>query len=351
MVNFTITKNFSIENEIKNILLSHGETNIYNDSNSIIPAWTSILLLIVGFIGNFLSFIIFLRMKKNSIFSYLTALSFIDLFVLAVGQSDFIFITYFGYYLRNVSLLMCRLTIFIIYSSTELSNFFLVSALIDRTIATCCSSLSKRFNNLKTAKRIILFDCLLVFLINFHILLFLGYNDSQYVFQNFFCGYNSTYYTFFDSYFFWIDLFFYWMIPLVLIFICGCMISSKLHKISRNLDGIKNEKNDVDDSLLNDGSIPNKKITLTVLLLSFLFIFLVSPYVIIRILRSFGESEDSIENLRYYRLSNLIAYINHSIRFIIYYCLLPNFKESCLKLFCIKSKNSNQNFDNNHASL
>ena len=256
------------------------------------PRWVSVVLLILGLIGNTLSLIIFLgkHMKKNSTFIYLAFLSVVDLFVLSFGLGDIIMISYFKFVVRNHSFLVCRVHTFLTYASTHLSSFILASVSIDRAIATNLINFAKKYCKTEMANKIILLNCVVVIAINFHSLLFLGYevpvSPSPVIYSNntsnddmlnsvngnnsynnmflsspigqptsqFVCGSkNGTLYDkFLDPYFETIDLLCYAILPFITMAICTFLIvrvifisANRLNKknmLKENKDANKSNK-------------------------------------------------------------------------------------------------------------
>mgnify|MGYP003385304060 CR=1 FL=1 len=144
-----------------------------------LPKWPSLVLFILGLFGNLLSVWVFIQrqMRKHSTFVYLAFLCFVDLYVLLFGLGDLILISYTGIILRNKSLIVCRLHTFLTYTFTQLSSFILASVSIDRAIATNAINFAKSFCKPRVAHRVILANCCLAVALNFHSLLFLGYED------------------------------------------------------------------------------------------------------------------------------------------------------------------------------
>lgn len=144
-----------------------------------VPKWLSVVLLLIGLFGNLLSVWVFAQrqMRKHSTFVYLAFLCFVDLYVLLFGLGDVILISYTGLVLRNKSLVICRLHTFLTYTFTQLSSFILASVSVDRAIATNAINFAKSYCKPRVAHRVIAACCALAILLNFHSLLFLGYDD------------------------------------------------------------------------------------------------------------------------------------------------------------------------------
>lgn len=159
-----------------------GEKVSYEDYfDPRLPKWLSIVLLVIGLFGNLLSVWVFAQrqMRKHSTFVYLAFLCFVDLYVLLFGLGDVILISHVGLILRNKSLLVCRLHTFFTYTFTHLSSFILASVSIDRAIATNVINFAKSYCKPRVAHRVIFINVILAMTINFHTLVFLGYEDQS----------------------------------------------------------------------------------------------------------------------------------------------------------------------------
>ena len=127
-------------------------------------------------------------MRKNATFIYLACLSLVDLCALLTGLGDIVLISFFRLIVREQSVYICRISTFLLYSSTHLSSFLLASVSIDRAIATNFIQLAKKFSKPQTAYTIILVSTLVAVFLNFHFLLFLGYRIDNYQVSNFSSG-------------------------------------------------------------------------------------------------------------------------------------------------------------------
>lgn len=229
------------------------------------PKSLSIVLLVVGIIGNSLCLFIFSRknMRKNSTFVYLACLAIVDLVVLTLGLGDIILIVYLNFNMRNQSMFMCRFITFLIYAFTHLSSFILASVSIDRAVATNFITFSKTYCRPQTVYKVVSFNVGLTILINFHSMFFFGYTSSfrdgttsneengtntDYVslhnrttnkyFVQVICESkkDSTYDRFLDPYFKWIDLLAYAIIPFIIMLICTFLIVRVLFRSNRRLN-------------------------------------------------------------------------------------------------------------------
>lgn len=332
----------------------------YFDPN--FPRWISIILLIIGLFGNSLCLVIFSHksMRKHSTFIYLAFLSIVDLTVLTLGLGDIILISYFQIVIRNKSYIICRILSFLIYSSTHLSSFIIASVSIDRAIATNFINFSKSYCTPKTAFKIIFFNIVLATVINFHSLIFIGYQEENKALEtNLTSGLNylnpnstmdfsdtlicgskkgSLYEIFFDSVFKWIDLLSYAIIPFIIMAICTFLITRMLFLSNKRLNRNKKKTK----SLLkknNHKTNKAKHLTYMLITLNCLFFCLVSPLLAVLIILN-GKETDG-KNKIVINIVYLLAYSNHSFNFVLYGFSSPPFRELSLKLFRIKKEKLN----------
>jgi len=133
------------------------------------------LLLSLGFMGNLISIIIFLKpsMRRHTTFRYLTFLSVFDLFALLTGYGQIFFIVYFKVGLRLISSLTCKVHSFLVYFFTHSPTIVLALMSIDRAlvITTQSDSVSK-LSTPQLVNKFILIASILVALVNSHFLVF-----------------------------------------------------------------------------------------------------------------------------------------------------------------------------------
>jgi hypothetical protein len=93
-----------------------------------------ILFLIIGTIGNTLSFIILTskKMRTNSTFCYLACLSLVDFAVIYTFSLNFILNQYFNIDIQIKSVLLCRVFAFLVYFLPQYSAWILVLVSVDR---------------------------------------------------------------------------------------------------------------------------------------------------------------------------------------------------------------------------
>lgn len=343
-------------------------TNIAIDSeygdyfDSSFPGWISVLLLIVGVLGNILCLIVLSqkKMRKNSAFVYLAFLSVVDIFVLLLGLGDIVVIAYYRYMIRNQNIIICRVHSFLTYVFTHCSSLILALVSIDRAIATNLINFAKTYCKPSMAIKIICLTLIFTILINFHYLLFLGYekNEENSTAKIFECGSQTgtLYDKFMDPYFEWIDLILYSILPFIIMLISSYLIirvlvrsvkrlnksgfrsksetlstkekgNSASIRLESNPNGTRNQS-----ALINQARInKTKHLSYTLITLNAIFFILISPLVIVLIIlkgNKLTEESKILMNSLY-----MLAYANHSFNFILYGFLSPPFRSSLRALF------------------
>ncbi|CAM2725144.1 unnamed protein product [Rotaria socialis] len=291
----------------------------------------AVVCLFVGSIGNSLSFIVFTQkqLRKHSTFRYLAYLSIVDLIVLYLGLGNIILRDYFSFDIRVQNLFLCKVHTFLTYVTTQLSSWILTIVSIDRAIACTVIQLHRRFCRPKSADRIFFTMCIIITLINSHILLFMGskrtiaqsniYNISSY--QNtIICTHNTstTYFKFFEKPYNIIDLLSYVLIPFIIMTICACIIAYRLFFSLRHTTVHVSV-----NGKTRRGTHRAKQVSYMLLTLNLVFVILLTPIVIGQIFQNLNEEHR-------YRLYNsitlLMSYSNHALNFVLYGIASPQFR-------------------------
>jgi hypothetical protein len=341
------------------------------------PSWLTIVLIVIGVFGNTLSLIVFKKMntQKNSTYIYLTVLCFIDLLTLIFGLGELIVLYNFKFVIRTYSIYICRIQTFIVYSCSHLSSFILTAVSVDRAIATNAINFARKYCKPNVAYKIIISLCCLVICINFHTLIFIGYEEIG---NNEWNNTNQTflvlcepikieiYEEFFNNYYNWIDLIFYAFLPFFIMGLCTFLIIKVLYQSRKRLKRIlkKDSSRKENKSLIQSeqksatfqpSARNNKKnktlhLTYTLISINILFVSLVSPLVIVRI--AFPNVDARVVNILY-----LLQYANHTFNFIFYGLSSTVYRENVKKLLGFGKKTNNvlvlvnanpKNDENNH---
>ena len=289
------------------------------------------ICLFIGSIGNSLSFIVFTQkqLRTHSTFRYLAYLSVIDLIVLYLGLGNLILRDYFLFDLREHNLFLCKFHTFLTYVTTHLSSWILTVVSIDRAIACTYVQLNKRFCRPKSADRIFLFMCIIISLINSHILLFMG-SKQTIIYSSInnitihkdiiICTHNTSkiYFQFFEKPYNIIDLLSYVLIPFLIMTICSGIIAYRLF-----FSLSKTTMNKSIKGKIRRGTRRAKQISYMLLILNLVFVLLLAPIVIGQIFQDLNQEHQ-------YRLYNsitlLLSYSNHALNFVLYGIASPQFR-------------------------
>jgi len=290
----------------------------------------ALVCLFIGSIGNSLSFIVFTQkqLRTHSTFRYLAYLSIVDLIVLYLGLGNLILRDYFLFDIRVQNLFLCKFHTFLTYVTTQLSSWILTIVSIDRAIACTVIQLNKRICRPKSADRIFFGMCIIISLLNSHILLFMGSKDTinhgsllNTSYQDIvICTHNTStmYFKFFEKPYNIIDLLSYVLIPFIIMTICAGIIAYRLFfslshtTMHRAIKG-KTRK----------GTRRAKQISYMLLVLNLVFVILLTPIVL-------GQIFQELNQEHRYRLYNsitlLMSYSNHALNFVLYGIASPQFR-------------------------
>ena len=288
------------------------------------------LVVSLGLIGNILSMFVFSRkaLRSRSCSMYFLALSMSDICVL-VGYT-FENLLFHGYGIQLLSSsFMCKLIIFLIYASTDISNYLLTFAAIDRCVLVSHRTVHHRFCQKSVATFFITLIILFFGLMNSHFLY--GFRVDQYGS----CLPTSLSYVYFyvhyyDSY---IDIIKTVLVPFVLIFICNFFIifrltckRSSLFRSSATRRSRRRQEKD-------------RQLTGFLLLTSILFIILSLPSEVNDYLRTNLSRQFQIDNACQLWTTTtifiLLHQINHASHFYVYTLTGPIFRKEFKKLLCL----------------
>ncbi|CAF1218225.1 unnamed protein product [Rotaria sp. Silwood1] len=211
--------NISIFNDYKKCTLTNG-----------IIRYFGTFIFLIGIISSVLSICVFARkpLRRKSCCFYFLVLAISDaihLLTMIIENLPYSF----HIDVIIVHTIVCKIIIFLIYSSNHLSNIVLTLASVDRFILIYCPSRSKRYCNIHRGKWFVFISIIIVFIANGHILY--GYekiylNDKQ-LNQFYDCNireeniFYKKLFHFYDSY---IESIFLILIPFSIMFICSLLI-------------------------------------------------------------------------------------------------------------------------------
>ncbi|CAF3480583.1 unnamed protein product [Rotaria socialis] len=296
------------------------------------------LTVILGFIGNSLSILVFSRksLRSRSCSIYFLALSVSDIVVLVGYTLENLLWYGFGIQLLS-SAFMCKSVIFLFYASTDISNYFLTLAAIDRFVLTSHGSANHHFCRESTAKLLIAIVAILFSLINCHFLYGFHVDKDGVCFPR-----NGTYSLFYvnhyDSY---IDIVKTVLIPFIVIFLCNIFIITRLARKHKSLRRVSSHG-------VRRRQEKDRQLTGFLLLTSILFVVLSLPseindYIRTKLSDPF-QMKYTCELWMNTTVLILLHQINHASHFYVYTLTGPMFRKEIQKLICYY-KQSNRKFD------
>ena len=217
-------------------------------TETIVYKYVCLSIFIIGVIGNFLSVLVFSRssLRHRSCAVYFLALAITDIASLFASFVDTVLPSYNNLALTTKSLFICKMNPLMIYFTTDLSNFLLAVASIDRAVSIQCPIKSKKFCRARIAIYIIILMSIIFLIINGHI--FWGFNiiaESS----GFVCIPSTTkivyrqgtksitydrFYAIFDS----LDMLFAVVIPFIVMLICNILILIRVLTSRRSIRAI-----------------------------------------------------------------------------------------------------------------
>ena len=209
--------------------------NLYQHlTETIVYKYICLIIFVIGIIGSLLSVLVFSRvsLRHRSCAIYFLALAITDIVSLCASFIDTVLPSYNNVPLTIKSPFICKLNPFMVYFTTNVANFLLATASIDRAVSIQYPLKSKKFCQTRTAILIIITISIVFLFINSHI--FWGFEivnkQSQWAClpsQTKIIYYNEpnsvTYYHFyaiFDS----LDMLFAVVIPFIVMLICNIII-------------------------------------------------------------------------------------------------------------------------------
>jgi hypothetical protein len=242
--------NFSSTFPFENDTITTSYDPYQHLTDIIVYKYICLTIFIIGVIGNFLSVLVFSRpsLRHRSCAIYFLALAITDIASLSASFIDTVLPSYNNVSLTIKSLFLCKLNPLMVYFTTDLSNFLLAVASIDRAVSIQCPLKSKQFCRARIAISIIIIMSIVFLLINGHI--FWGFEiineQSQRIctpsrtkiiyHKEFHSMTYDRFYAIFDS----LDMLFAVVIPFIVMLICNIIILIRVITSRRSITTILN---------------------------------------------------------------------------------------------------------------
>ncbi|XP_045159566.2 cysteinyl leukotriene receptor 2-like [Mercenaria mercenaria] len=289
------------------------------------------IIISIGTVGNILTVIILLR--------YMRKISSTAVFLLTLAISDTLFllnaplrrwiIVIWDKDVRYISELGCKFSVYLTYSSLQLSSWILVAVTVERFICVVWPHRVRLGCTRKSATGVVAVLILIIFGSNAHIFYGFGRSDLPIFNNQGLCEpLYEGYHTFWSKMYTWIDFAVVFLVPFVVLLVANTAIIYKLRKSQnqrRKLSIIKSagHKNKASDT---------RTVTIMLICLSVVFFISLTPVSIYYIYRPYWlesiEKWQCIDIYEYIRLNelqefvstvtNLIGYINSAFNFVLY---------------------------------
>ena len=331
------------------------------------------VLVVLGTFGNILSFMILRRrvMLKVSSYHYLAVLAVADSLVLYVGLMRLWLGELTGYDLHDSSHWLCKVTISIGYSASDLSVWLIIAVTVERYIVVCFPLHASTVISTRRAKWLIGCLTLLMFGINLHFLWTVEIVEQPVKGMNVgYCEAAPHYQYLVNDVWPWIDAFIYSFVPFIVIIILNILIilevvEARAHRLRlqstpqhhyhsrtpRFRRGIRHQTNN--NMTMATGCRrscgPGEGLKLTVMLLTVSFTFLMTtlPMNVCLIVTAFWQVENhTLKQTMQLHLAKTIAellmYVNHSINFGLYCATGHKFRQQIVYLLRCKKETNTQ---------
>ncbi|KAK6180130.1 hypothetical protein SNE40_012335 [Patella caerulea] len=286
--------------------------------------YTNPVLIVLGTIGNFLSFLVMTRksMIKSSTFYYMAALAVADTLVLYFGCLRTWLAYLNGYDAIILSPAACKTFSFMSYWSFDIAAWILVAMTIDRFLAIHYPLKVAKYATTKRARKTIITIIVIFAGINAHFFFILTINSRGS------CTALDEHKNFFNLVWPWLDATVYSFLPFIILVIFNSLIIYDHHKAVIRRSSL--QPNMVSGSNIQPfyRNYANRRLTIMLLMVSISFLITSSPKTILIIIRPYafnvldGGTGINFPLLATYTLTssiaNLLIYTNHSLNFLLY---------------------------------
>ncbi|XP_013088058.2 G-protein coupled estrogen receptor 1-like [Biomphalaria glabrata] len=305
---------------------------------SYINNYVLITEVVVGSVANILALVVMLGLLKLTICNYMAALAVADLSVV-LGPALIRWMQNVSHDPRALNSYLCRFLNIQSYWSFSLSAWLLVAMTIDRYIAITFPLKALVWSTPRRARFVIAALMLLMFLINMHFfftaVVVKRRDDQQYG-----CVFYDPYKQFIEDVWPWLDATVYSFIPFSCLLVFNYLI---IRSQKRSAKAFSSLKGFVKNHKSRSPTRINQKLTMTLLTVSFIFLALTAPRIILIIIRTsvfnFKPTPTTIDFkvLADYTLTasiiNVLIIGNHCINFFLYILTGRKFRQQIILMF------------------
>ncbi|CAF0982888.1 unnamed protein product [Rotaria sp. Silwood1] len=307
-----------------------------------IELYTYPILLTIGTVGNFLSFIVLIQMRQHSVYRYLTFMSLADTIVLYIGLLRELLLSS-NFHIHIHGTILCKLHVFFFYNTLHLSSWFRCCLNLDRYIAVKFPIYTSKWCRTRQATINGSIVLIILCLSNIHLLIFVhgdnnnGINSNRSTvnpFQYQQCYLHENYVYFFEHIYTWIDMFLVTIIPFLFITLCNLTVINRVFLVSG-----PSKKND----LVSRSKATNRLRSLCLMMICSSFVFVATTLPVTAFIIDLLSNKSSIEAIRCRRIQwtiyNILMYFNYAS--ILSYCLSgTEFRHVLMTTIRMKTKSS-----------
>lgn len=334
------------------IPMTEPEKNIYGKVEQ--QLWLIIppIVTVIGVVGNVLTVAILLRQlgrwSSTAVFLFVLALSD-TVQLLNSPVRNWIFRGLEKHDVRHLSELGCKFSFFFTYGAVQFSSWILVAVTVERFVSVRWPHRVREGCTPRSSTVVVFIILVIIIGLNAHIFYGVGVSDlPQFVGQGYCEVLTVEYQEFWEDVWPWIDFAVAFALPFLILTVCNSMIIYKLQKTQVKIRRLSVIESSGEKAYAKD----KRNVTITLVLLSVVFLICLTPVQVYFILSPYKRKEidklmcvDFDEFYRQYSIDklvyttvNIVSYINAAFNFILY-VLSGNKFRSELKnlLMCRKS--------------
>lgn len=340
LVNFTTTtRRIVVQVDLEAILMNFIEYRL----SKLLTYYGYITEVVVGSVANILVLMIMIGLKHLPICNYMAVLALADLSVLLVSCLHR-WLTIEIYDIYSLHTATCRIFTFQSYASFSLSAWLLVAMTVDRYIAITYPLKALRLSTVYRARTITAALIIVIALINCHFFITLVVEEKRSK-QERVCVSYAKYRYFVNSVWPWIDATIYSFLPFTFLIVFNFLIIRGYRKSATVHSALQGQRSE--ETAVASGQV-SRRITFTLLTVTFTFIILTAPSAILLIIRPTvfnfkpTPTQTDYKTLAQYMLTaslaNFLMHANHCINFFLYVLTGHKFRQQFLNIFMCRKK-------------
>ena len=324
---------FLLDNDgLINMSITDNMTDMDNMTHRIMPAWRTNpsfemgiikwvfpVIIMVGTVGNVLSFVVLTRrpMVSSPVSCYLSVLAVADTLVLYVSALQVVIRVWTGIKLLHLSVVTCKIMKYLWYSCSYFSAWTVVAMTTDRFLAVWFPFKASKLCSLRRARLTVVGLASLILVGNLY---HFWTTDLFMKFGGMTCSTQDLTMSILVP---WLNLIIYSIIPFTFVLIFNVLIAVALFQTRPST----RSTTDV------------HKLSCMLLAVSFAWLVLSTPYTVIDIVRHVDICGRSCASTRIVIICYMFAYLNHSINFFLYCLTGRKFRNQLIKMCCCYTPN------------